>query len=130
LTGSRLFAEPVDLTDVAPTIREWFRGPGTEDVRPQNGGRTLLPRFDSYVSRPFESRAIVSVDARRRAAALRTAEWTLLSIATAEPSAPEIRLYDRLHDPREEQDVAALRPEKVAELRPELDRRLGAAPER
>ncbi|MCK6448993.1 MAG: hypothetical protein L6Q99_21565 [Planctomycetes bacterium] len=124
LTGSRLLSEAVDLTDVAPTVREWFLGLGTEDQRPPAGGRTLLPRFDSYVARPFESRPALSVDVAHRAAALRTSEWTLLSLTPAGSTTAELRLYDRTRDPREERDVAPTRPEKVAELHAELERRL------
>ncbi|MCC6408595.1 MAG: hypothetical protein IT453_15640 [Planctomycetes bacterium] len=126
LTGSRLLSEQVELTDVAPTVREWFLGLGSEDTRPPAGGRSLLPRFDTYVVRPFESRPALSLDLDHRAAALRTAEWTLLSVTPAGSTTPELRLYDRLRDPREEQDLAAIKPEKTAELAAELERRVAA----
>lgn len=124
LTGSRLLAEPVDLTDVAPTLREWFLGLGSQDARAPSGGRTLLPRFDSYVERPFESRPVLSVDVGQRAAALRTAEWTLLSLTPAGSPTSQVRLFDRQRDPREEHDLVEARPEKAAELRAELERRI------
>ncbi|MCE9593376.1 MAG: hypothetical protein K8S98_04210 [Planctomycetes bacterium] len=131
LTGSRLLAELVELSDVAPTLREWFLGASAEPKNAAIRGRSLLPRFDSYVTRPFESRAAVAVDAEHGAAALRTSEWTLLSNAAPGAAQPDLRLYERSRDPREEQDVAASRPEKLAELEAELRAELarrGVAP--
>ncbi len=126
LTGSRLMAEPVDLCDVAPTIREWFLGFEKKPVTANGRGRSLLPVVDSYFKRPFESRDAFSIDVEHRTASLRTKDWSLLSSTPAGSKEPYLRLYDRLHDPLEEQDLGPQHPDLLRDLGAALQKRVEA----
>lgn len=113
LTGRRILAEIVDLTDVMPTMLDWFGIPAPESVT----GRSLLPLMDSHVERPFERRPAFSVQGDRASFTVRTPEWRLVLLPPAGGGGEEtIELYHQRVDPHALHDVATKNPAVVAEL--------------
>jgi arylsulfatase A-like enzyme len=98
----------------------WFteNGPGfAPDERlpyPAVTGVTDLARDDDIFLKPEWQDMVVAAKHR----AVRTREWKLLYRPTRQ--GPLWSLYDELHDPVEEHDVAAAHPEVVDKLRTEL----------
>ncbi len=121
LTGERIFDEVVELSDVMPTLLDWFRLPTPAGVR----GRSLLPRTDSYVKRPFERRPVFAQLPERGVFSARTPRWHLVWNAlraqpagrpSSTPPLPVVALYEPALDPDEVEDVSARHPEVVASL--------------
>lgn len=97
LTGKRILAEVVELSDVLPTICEWMGIDPPEEA----DGRTLLPLVDSYVRRGFPSRPALARD-RRGGRSLRDARWRLVVRETG--GEPAAALFDHRTDPLERHD--------------------------
>lgn len=96
LTGKRLLASLVELTDVAPTLIDWFGLSGL----PEERGRSLLPLMDTYVQRPFEERASTT-SLPEVGQTVRTERWRL--IQRSEAIAP--MLFDLNRDEHERRNV-------------------------
>lgn len=115
LTGRRVFAAPVTLADVAPTVRELFDLPATGGA----SGRSLLALFDSWRPRALAPRPALAVarDAAGRASvAVRDGRWRLVVEARGAGEPPSRALYDLELDPAEREDRAAVDPARAARL--------------
>lgn len=108
MTGRRILSEVVSLTDLAPTLLDWF---GLDPARPQ-AGRSLMPLVDSYVELPFERRAALSVHGP--AASVRSERWRLVQ------EGDEVHLFDVARDPEQLQDLGERESEERAALEREL----------
>ena len=109
MTGQRVLAEPVDLRDVAPTIRAWF-GLTQLDVE----GRSLLALTDSYFQRPFARRPVV-LRRGETGGSVRTPLWHLIVRDS------EHLLFDTQADPLERVNLAEELPNVVLELKQHLE---------
>ena len=126
LPRGRRVAEPVGLIDVAPTLAELASLPlagvdgrslagdlrsGEEpEARPLWGRRRAYPRpVDGHRGQKFF---------------VRDGRWKYIRASEG----PD-ELYDLAEDPREQRDLRALRPERVARMGAILDARRAAAPE-
>lgn len=107
LTGRRVLAEPVELRDVAPTLREWFDLPRADGA----DGRSLLALTDAR-ARDFPSRPVVL--RRAEGGSVRTADWHLIV------RGKEKLLFHVARDPLERTDLAALEAERARALAAEL----------
>lgn len=116
MTGRRILGEVVELTDVAPTLTDWFR----VDAPPVRG-RSLLALTDSHVRRPFASRPAVGLVPARRLYTVRDSESRLvvdegrLRGETGHVELHPVHLTEERGDER-----AGLHPERVEELLEEL----------
>lgn len=106
LTGRRIFAELVSLSDVAPTLAEWF------DLEGEFGGRSLLAITDSYIEKGFAAAPILTTSRPSRLS-LRTRDWRLTVDSTG-GSPPALFRIERMREI--EEDVAGAYPEVVTEL--------------
>jgi arylsulfatase A-like enzyme len=128
LTGTRALATAVDTADVTPTLLEWL---GVDPMAQQwnaqrspRDGRSLLALTDSYAAKPFDRRACVGLGPKGAGEAmLRDGRFSLLWRPRADGSV-DYALFDRDTDPLELEDVSALEPHKLAELKTELTRLL------
>jgi arylsulfatase A-like enzyme len=122
LTGSRVFAEPVELADLAPTLLDWFGlAPPAEA-----SGRSLLALTDTYVPRLFAAGPAVAWE-EDGSWSLRTERWRLRVRAGPEAGAVTDLFYIA-RDPTQRENLAEQRPEVVAELLNTLDRWLETHP--
>jgi arylsulfatase A-like enzyme len=114
LTGRRILAEVVDLTDVMPTLLDWFDVPAPSAV----SGRTLLPTVDTYVDQSFERRPAFSVQGNRESFTVRTPEWRLVlrPAASGASGGDAVELYHERVDPHALHDVALVNPDVALEL--------------
>jgi arylsulfatase A-like enzyme len=129
LTGERVFDDIVELTDVLPTVCEWFA------LAPPGGveGRSLFGITDE--GREFAQRpAFASL--RDVVHTARTPRWRLiwdperkrfLGLDWAGTAASDALLFDAHEDPRQRCDVAARHPEIVRELRAAIDAWIAAS---
>ena len=69
MTGQRILDDGVELTDVHPTLCEWFGLPAG-----RTDGRSLLGTTDSFRPREFAERGALAVRERGELS-LRTADW-------------------------------------------------------
>ena len=108
------FQEPVQLVDVLPTVLEVLELP----VLRHGQGRSLLSltRGEAWSPRP-----IVGSWPRQRLHSLRRHPWKLIWHEAAGTRAERLELYDLRSDPGELHDLAAGKPQVVAELKAELD---------
>lgn len=119
LTGKRIYAELVELEDVAPTLHDWLELEAPAGVE----GRSLLPIVDSYVRREFASRPAFGMRGEPEGFTVRDSRWRLIV------EGDRVRLFDCERDPREHVDVAARHRDVVERLRAELDAwRRGSGP--
>lgn len=128
---ARRVEAPVALLDVAPTLLD-YAGGGV-DRRRQGAGRGRVPGMEGLSLRPWldgtadeatpTPPVLASAGTGR---ALVVGRWKLIHELDEGAAGTRSRLYDLAADPREESDLAAARPEVVARLRSELDRRLAA----
>jgi arylsulfatase A-like enzyme len=132
LTGSRVIGEVVGLSDVAPTLCDWFGLPPLEG----QSGRSLLPLVDSYVRRPFERRPAIG-QWSDRIFTVADQRWRLVwNPAGVEPDDPPpgrypipgIALFDRQSDPLELRDVAQQQVEQRERLLGLLEEFVAALP--
>jgi len=101
LTGRRVLAGPVELRDVAPTLRAWL---GVADEAP----RSLLNLCDAHPSEAHPGGPVVL--RRANGGSVRTADRHLI----VRDGGAE--LFDPARDPLERIDLAADEPDTVAEL--------------
>ena len=114
LTGRRILGEVVEVSDVAPTMHEWFSLEG----HPGISDRSLLALTDSHVSREFPSRPALGLGLEGRRITgytLRDEKWR----AVFGPGGVE--LYQVEIDPWCREDRAAEYPERVEEWRARLE---------
>jgi arylsulfatase A-like enzyme len=121
--AGRDVAGSVSTLDVAPTVL----GLARIAADPPLAGRDLL------AAAPAPDASIVVMNASTypdRFLGLRSPQWKyvrrLQLLGTRVARRADEELYDLRADPTEQNDLAAARPEKVVELRAELDRRLAA----
>lgn len=125
--GGTRVAAPVSLVDVLPTLLD-FVGELPPDG---TSGRSLLPLVRGAADDPGPRVTAVRVNRKKyfrpwaelrgdTNVAVRDGRWKLLY----SPDVGRAELYDLASDPREETDVAALHPERAAELRAFAERRL------
>jgi len=108
LTGRRIFADVVELQDVAPTLLDWFELPPEEAWR----GRSLRARPLEWLKRPLPPRPAVAVrDAEPSVYTVRDAQWRLVA-RRGEPAV----LFDAGSDRRFERDLAGEEPAVVRRL--------------
>jgi arylsulfatase A-like enzyme len=123
LTGRRIFAEVVTLSDVAPTVGQWF------DLElDQDGvhGRSLLAITDSKGT--FPTRPAVAFDPASGDASLRTEDWRLVAERAALAGVDgAVALYPVKRMREAAEDVSAQHPELAAGLLDELRARLGGS---
>ena len=114
--GRRISAQPVALSDLAPTALDWL-GLGSERAESPRRGRSLLELLVG-AERPLE-RPVVTVGARgEQAASLREGRMTL--VWRGGEGGERIELYDRGLDPLELTDLAPERARLATELRNRL----------
>jgi len=117
LTGRRIFADLVTLSDVAPTLARWF------ELDVELEGRSLLGITDSDGQPPFLRRPVVASDGFGRAT-LRTDVWRLVTNGDGSAALHRIERMQEL-----EEDFADVRPEVVRTLRAELEAALAEGSE-
>jgi arylsulfatase A-like enzyme len=116
LTGERVFADPVELQDVMPTVLDWFGIAVPDGVR----GRSLLARTDAAPRERFEARPAIAV-LGTRTCSVRTDRWRMIWSPHRSANAEEnVSLFDCIHDPWEARDVARDNPSAVAGLEREV----------
>lgn len=116
LTGERVFADPVELQDVMPTVLDWFDIAVPDGVR----GRSLLARTDAAPRARFESRPAIAVFGTRTCS-VRTDRWRMIWNPHRSSNPEEtVSLFDCMHDPWEARDVARDNPSAVAALEREV----------
>jgi len=126
LTGSRVLDEIVELTDVVPTLLDWFDLPTDGSSGGPLPGRSLLSLVDSYVRRPFESRPAFT-RTPEGILTVRTPRWRLIEnpgdreVDGAYP-VPAVALYDHALGADADVDVSAAHSDVVVELGAELRR--------
>lgn len=108
LTGRRVLADLVELSDVAPTLRQWFGLPPVEGA----GGRSLLSLTDARPPQAFDRRPVIL--RRADGSSVRTEDWHLIA------RGGERRLFHVARDPLERLDVSAAEPERARALEAEL----------
>jgi hypothetical protein len=110
LTGQRVFRQPVELQDVAPTLLEL----AGLDVPEEVDGRSLLAITDEYVEREFEDRpAFASLWAIPPVYSVRDTRYRCISTQAADGTLGRSELYDQDIDPHGLRDIAAEQPERV-----------------
>ena len=121
LTGRRIFDNVVEVTDVAPTVMDWFRGSVPADL----DGRSLLARADRRPVRTLAPRGVVSV--APQGVSLRTSRHRLTRLRSEGSS--RVLLHDIVRDPLQLEDLSGTEPELMADLTARLEAelaRLGA----
>lgn len=120
--------EPTSLVDVMPTVLDWL---GLRGDRLQQGVSLRDPAaraergiLQSLLRPQFRADPAggVVIEAGERWEALRRGRFKLIRRRPEGQGAAEFRLYDIADDPREQRDLAAQQPQRVAELDAELDR--------
>jgi hypothetical protein len=120
LTGERILADVVELSDVVPTLVEWL------DLKtpPRVRGRSLLARIDTYIARPFERRTAITALPDRVFSARDEHFHLVWNPFDAKPkdrpagagAIPALALYEPDLDRAESRDVSAARPDAVLAL--------------
>jgi arylsulfatase A-like enzyme len=111
----RRVAEQVELLDIAPTLLELSGLPAPEGF----GGRSLSPALATEATSIGPARAFAQTRTlkRPRRFALRTSDWKLVH----NPDDEEQELFDLRADPGETRDLSSEHPDRVRELRAELE---------
>ena len=123
LPAGRVVERTVSLLDVAPTILDLL---GLGPLAAGMDGRSLVPLLQGDPAPATPEPALLLTECSwMKKRAVRTDRWK--AIFALEPDfhdRPPVELYDLLLDPQERCDLAAARPEVVAEMRQTLERRL------
>jgi arylsulfatase A-like enzyme len=120
LPGGRRIDTPVALSDLAATI-------AALDGAELTGGdrERALPRLLTDPSTPASRPVLLELHPPRPARrAIREGTWKLIVVSDG----PRAELYDLARDPGERHDLSGERPEVVARLRAELERRRAGLP--
>lgn len=126
LTGRRIFKPLVSLTDISPTLLEWFE----LLVPAEFEGCSLLALTDEWRKRAFPARNLVGVGGGTGNLpwSLRTAHQRLIALPETADGPALIRLYDLSRVAGSTRDVAHERPQEVERLLHLLRAELSAAP--
>ncbi len=104
--GTRVLRELVQLTDLAPTLLDWLDVKAPPFAVRAGVGRSLVPLLTETGG--VRSRPALSVAAGGlESASLRTERWTLVWEKDARTGEEHTRLFDRVRDPLELEDLAA-----------------------
>jgi arylsulfatase A-like enzyme len=117
--------EPIHVTDIRPTLNTICEAPATGDL-PMDGldvSRTVS------AGEPSPHKFIL-LNSTPNNAAIRSGDWKLITHSSArgrkkrgrKAAETRVELYNLRDDPYEQTNLAGLEPEKVAELRSELER--------
>ncbi len=119
LTGRRIFAELTTLSDVAPTLADWFR----LDMAVEGDGRSLLAITDAFSDLTFSQKPILASNGSGKAT-MRTSDWRVV-VDLEGNTAPELYAIERMQEI--EEDVSARYPGIARELEGTLRALLSAS---
>ena len=127
LEGGRTVEQTITVLDVFPTLVA-ATGTSANNVLPLDGvdrwpaiqGAPPVPPGEVF----FGVNGVVG-----RQEALRMGRWKLIRALGFEGDIPQVLLFDVEADPTEQTDLAALEPDRVADLLGRLDRWVGLYPE-
>lgn len=114
--GMRVLSELVQLTDLAPTLLDWLDVKAPPFTVRVGVGRSLVPLLTetgNLRSRP----ALTVAGGGLEAGSLRDERWTLAWAKDATTGEERMELFDRVRDPLELEDLAAVDRERARRMR-------------